>query len=157
MITEATEEMKGIMVEAGEVMKTPLLDGIMKLTSVYYHGTRPSLMDKILREGLDPSLMGTGEMTRGEKREYQSLSLTTDKDYARGYSSLGAAKDAKGFLAKMKAQMSIKHPVLRIDMPSGTKGLVERQSIPVGDRVVDEYLYPKGIPPEWITIEGAET
>jgi hypothetical protein len=142
-------------------MDMPLLNGIrehisgyhlIKRGSTFYHGTRPSLVDKILREGLLPSYMGTGEMTKGEKREYPSISLATDMAYARGYSNMGAVRDAKGIIPKLKAHISSKHPVLKIDIPEGETMPEIRHAISVGDRKVDEYLYPTRIPPEWITV-----
>lgn len=121
------------------------------LPNRFYHGTKPSLIEKILKEGLLPSYMGAGWEGKPEKRKHPAVSLTSDIAHAKVYSNLGATQDTDGLLSKIKASLS-KHPILEINIPKDVKLPEKAWSIPIGDRNMDEYHFPAKIPPEWISV-----
>jgi hypothetical protein len=114
---------------------------------VYYHGTRPSLVPKIMREGLDPRMMGTG--FEGDSTGRKRVSLSKNKAHAAAYMRLGAGRDADGFVSKLKAGLGIGVPApLAVRFP---KGKEPTEVVPAeGHGGMDEYHAYERIPPGWI-------
>jgi hypothetical protein len=86
----------------------------------FYHGTRPSLISKILQEGLDPKYMGTGMEGWPDGRDRPAVSLTTNPHHAQSYMNLGAREDAEGVVNNIKALLGIGVPKsLVVHVPEG--------------------------------------
>jgi hypothetical protein len=114
---------------------------------VYYHGTRPSLIPKIMKEGLRTEMMGTGFEGKPEGRP--RVSLTKNPEHAQAYMRLGAQRDAAGAIAKLKAMIGRGvPPPLEIRFP---KGKEPKEVIPAkGHGGMDEYHAYERVRPEWI-------
>ena len=124
-------------------MRTPLLDRLVKHSElVLYHGTEPTLVDKIISEGLDPEKM----------REYpwiddprKAVFLTSDKNNAKTYARL----KSEGLLKRLFG--GSKSPVLRVTFPD-KKSLGGFINVYDRPRKGDEWHYTDKIPPEWISV-----
>lgn len=112
---------------------------------VLYHGTRPSLVKKILKEGLDPSYMGTGYEGKPELRKRPAVSLSTKKEHAQAYANLGAMRDSKG-LKKLVSMVKTSPSVLTVTIPKNSKSLKK-----MWDHGIDEWHYHDKISPDWIS------
>ena len=112
---------------------------------VLYHGTRPSLIEKIMKEGLDPAYTGTGYEGRPDLRKEPAVSLSTKKEHAQAYANLGAMRDTKG-LKKLLAAVKTSPSVLTVTVPKNNKSLKK-----MWDHGVDEWHYHGKISPDWIS------
>lgn len=121
----------------------------MASTRVLYHGTKPSLYGKILKDGLDPSTMGTGFEGDPDSREEQATSLSTNLEHAQAYANLGAMREARGVVPSLKAALGVGVPkplVVRIPKNFPIKRVVDAE----GHGGFDEWHSPSKIPPEYI-------
>lgn len=117
--------------------------------TIFYHGTRPSLIPQIMKQGLDPQKMGTGWEGSPETRNKPAISLSTTKEHAQAYMNLGALEDSKNFLQKLKAMagIGVPHPLI-INFP---KNKMPEKIWGVGkNKAFDEWHYDQKIPASWI-------
>lgn len=140
------EQVLGDMAKNKELLNQELVGLMEKKSAAYYHGTRPSLVPKIMKEGLLPEMMGTG--WEGDPDDRKRVSLTKNKEHAKAYSRLGAMRDAKG-LGKLKAALGIGVPEpLEVRFPKGSE---PKEVIPAeGHGGADESHAYERVPPGWI-------
>ncbi len=127
--------------------------------TTYYHGTRPSQLEQIEAEGLDPqySLEGKEAPLSRSDNWKPYVSLTTQPRYARRYAQAGNMDDQESMLARLKLLFRNNPELLQVDLPDD----FEVESLGAGRPImgIDESRVYDTIPPEYISRykEGAVT
>lgn len=129
-----------------------------------WHGTRPKVIPKILKEGLRAAYEGTGFnstfLPKGQS--LSDVSIAAMKALPKELRKQHAKEIAKGIaqmkkwkpgvsLSKDRRHARIYGPTLKVQIPDGHPKLKQWAGMEIGRGEVDEWRFDGDIPPEWIS------